>query len=117
MHENTPLLSISNISKSFPGVKALSDVSIDVQAGEVLALVGENGAGKSTLIKILSGVYKPDAGEIKINSDEVNFRTPIDAEVPIVADNDVAEIIALPAAVDTGTLIITQENAHFFYHE
>jgi ribose transport system ATP-binding protein len=55
-----------NISKQFPGVKALDNVSIKVQAGEVLGLLGENGAGKSTLLKVLGGVYKPDQGEIII---------------------------------------------------
>ncbi len=54
------------ISKSFPGVKALEDVSMSLAAGEVLAVVGENGAGKSTLIKILSGVYSADTGEIRL---------------------------------------------------
>ena len=53
-------LSLSNISKTFPGVKALDSVRLDVRYGEIHALVGENGAGKSTLIKILSGVYMPD---------------------------------------------------------
>jgi len=53
------LLRMNGIDKSFPGVHALQDVSLDLRAGEVLALVGENGAGKSTLIKILGGVYRP----------------------------------------------------------
>lgn len=56
-----PLLEMCGISKQFPGVKALDGLSLDVRAGEVHALVGENGAGKSTLIKVLYGIYKPDA--------------------------------------------------------
>ncbi|MCY9697992.1 sugar ABC transporter ATP-binding protein [Paenibacillus alginolyticus] len=60
------LLSLTGITKSFPGVKALQDVSLEVRKGEVLALVGENGAGKSTLIKILSGLYRKDSGEIRV---------------------------------------------------
>ena len=59
-----PLLEMSNVSKSFPGVRALADVSLTLYPGEVLALLGENGAGKSTLIKTLGGVHTPDAGTI-----------------------------------------------------
>ena len=61
------LLAASAISKSFPGVRALDSVDFTLQRGEVHALVGENGAGKSTLIKILCGVYHPDAGEIRVD--------------------------------------------------
>lgn len=65
------LLEMKNVSKGFPGVQALSDVSIDLHHGEVLALVGENGAGKSTLMKILTGIYEADAGEIYLNGERV----------------------------------------------
>ena len=61
------LLEMRNISKSFPGVKALNGFSIDLKAGEVHALVGENGAGKSTLIKTLYGIHQPDGGQIVID--------------------------------------------------
>lgn len=61
------LLKMNSICKEFPGVKALSDVNIDIRAGEVHALIGENGAGKSTLMKILNGIYQPDSGEILIH--------------------------------------------------
>ncbi len=76
---NDGLLSIEGISKSFPGVQALSDLSMEIRRGEILALVGENGAGKSTLIKILSGVYRPDSGRIRINGQEVRFQNPLQA--------------------------------------
>ena len=66
-----PLLRMEHISKSFPGVKALSDVTIDLQYGEVLALVGENGAGKSTLMKILTGIYPKDEGTINLQGKEI----------------------------------------------
>ena len=75
-----PLLDVRNLEKSFPGVKALTGVSFDVRAGEVHALLGENGAGKSTLIKIVSGVYQPDGGEILIDGREARFATPEDAK-------------------------------------
>jgi ribose transport system ATP-binding protein len=75
-----PYLAMRGISKSYPGVRALDDVSFDVRAGEVHALVGENGAGKSTLMKILAGATPPDAGEIAISGAAVNIRTPRDAE-------------------------------------
>ncbi|HVR74308.1 MAG TPA: ATP-binding cassette domain-containing protein, partial [Planctomycetota bacterium] len=72
---SVPLLSASGISKGFPGVQALSGVSIEVHAGEVLALIGENGAGKSTLMKILGGIYQPDSGEIRLRGVPVRFRS------------------------------------------
>ncbi len=73
------LLEMEHISKRFPGVLALSDVSIDLREGEVLGLVGENGAGKSTLIKILNGDYRLDEGEIRIRGERVDFHSPSDA--------------------------------------
>ena len=76
----TPLLEARDISKSFPGVKALQDVSLHVRPGEVLALVGENGAGKSTLMKILAGVYTPDAGEVRVDGEPVAFTSVKQAE-------------------------------------
>ena len=73
------LLSMEHISKSFPGVHALDDVTLEVQAGEVHALVGENGAGKSTLMKILSGALPKDNGLIRLNGQEVSIQKPADA--------------------------------------
>lgn len=76
----TPFISMKNISKTFPGVKALSDVNFDIFAGEVHALVGENGAGKSTLIKALAGVQPPDeGGKIYVNGKEVKMTCALDA--------------------------------------
>ena len=74
-----PLLEVRGLEKAFPGVKALSGVSFDVRPGEVHALLGENGAGKSTLIKIVSGVYQPDAGEILIDGRARRLANPDDA--------------------------------------
>ena len=69
-----PLLEMRGISKQFPGVKALDNVSLTVGRGEVVALCGENGAGKSTLMKILGGVYQPDAGEIVLDGQPVKIQ-------------------------------------------
>ncbi|MCU0831252.1 MAG: sugar ABC transporter ATP-binding protein [Rhizobiaceae bacterium] len=74
-----PVLSLSGVSKAFPGVRALSKVSLDLFPGEVTALIGENGAGKSTVVKILTGIHMPDEGEIRINGKPVLFATPHDA--------------------------------------
>ncbi|WP_242495525.1 ATP-binding cassette domain-containing protein [Salinicola tamaricis] len=63
----TPRSRCKHISKAFPGVRALHDVSFDVEAGEVHALLGENGAGKSTLMKVLCGIHRPDSGQIRID--------------------------------------------------
>ena len=75
----TALLELANISKSFPGVKALEDVHFATEAGQVHALVGENGAGKSTLIKVISGVHHPDSGTIRMNGERVRFSSPHEA--------------------------------------
>lgn len=73
---NTNLLQLSGVHKSFPGVKALSNMHLDLRNGEVLALVGENGAGKSTLMKLLSGIYTPDEGTFLLNGKEVVIAGP-----------------------------------------
>ena len=74
-----PILEVRGITKLFPGVRALDKVHLELREGEVVCLVGENGAGKSTLIKILSGVYTPDEGEIILNGQQVHFKGPLDA--------------------------------------
>ena len=73
------LLNMSNISKSFPGVQALSSVNFSLKAGEVHVLIGENGAGKSTLIKILAGAYRSDSGEIFVGGRKVAIDSPLTA--------------------------------------
>jgi len=75
------ILELKNISKTFPGVKALSDVHLELKVGEIHALMGENGAGKSTLIKIITGVYRPDSGEILVDGKRVEIETPLDAQL------------------------------------
>lgn len=105
MSEKIAMLKMEKVSKFFPGVKALDEVSIEAYGGEVTALMGENGAGKSTLMKILSGVYKKDEGKIFIEGEEVNIKgikaaeecgvTIIHQELSILNNLTVAENIFL----------------------
>lgn len=81
MRASNSILSLENITKIFPGVKALDRVRIDLLAGEVHTLMGENGAGKSTLMKIIAGVYKPEEGQYYFEGKEVNFNSPRDAQL------------------------------------
>lgn len=74
-----PVLSLSDITKTFPGVKALDSVSLELFPGQVTALIGENGAGKSTLVKTLTGIYQPDGGTITVAGEPVQFATAQDA--------------------------------------
>lgn len=98
----TNLLELKGISKTFPGVKALSDVDLDLRAGEILGLCGENGAGKSTLMKVLTGIHKADpGGEIWLQGEKVNLKGPnharelglsiIHQELNIIPDLTVAQ--------------------------
>lgn len=75
----TPLVEMKDISISFGGIKAVDHVSVDLYPGEVVGLLGHNGAGKSTLIKILSGAYQMDTGEIRVNGNKVEITNPRDA--------------------------------------
>jgi len=77
MEKNDIILSMTDVNKSFPGVKALTDASIEVRKGTVHAVVGENGAGKSTLMKILSGIHKKDSGTIIFDGETIEHTTPI----------------------------------------
>ncbi len=79
------LLKLDNVSKEFPGVKALSGVSFDLRAGEVHAVCGENGAGKSTLMKIISGVYQPNSGSITYKGAPVRFASTLESEAAGIA--------------------------------
>ena len=115
------ILSIHNVSKSFPGVKALDNVSMDVRRGVVHGIVGENGAGKSTLMKILSGVYTKDSGEVVFDGRLVEKTTPIDAlrsglsiiyqEFSLVNSMTVGENIFLGRFAEAGGMKKTHQKA------
>ncbi|MEO9819859.1 MAG: ATP-binding cassette domain-containing protein [Paracoccaceae bacterium] len=79
MNTQTPLVEMKDISISFGGIRAVDNVSVDLMPGEVVGLLGHNGAGKSTLIKILSGAYQMDSGEIRINGEKAEIQNPRDA--------------------------------------
>lgn len=77
--ESQPILQLNNVSKHFGGLVAVDQVSLTMYPGEVVGLLGDNGAGKSTLIKLISGVYRPDEGQIFYQSQEVHFSSPLEA--------------------------------------
>jgi len=77
--ELTPLVSLQNITKEFPGVVALDNINLNLYPGKVMALVGENGAGKSTTVKILTGIYQQNSGQFLMNGNQQEFSSPVDA--------------------------------------
>lgn len=107
------ILKMMNISKSFPGVKALKDVSFELRKGEIHALIGENGAGKSTLMNVLMGIYKPDCGEIYINGKKYNITSPVDA-VSLGVGMVPQELSLIPDATVAENLFIGNENKNRF---
>ncbi|WP_250302712.1 sugar ABC transporter ATP-binding protein [Streptomyces sp. NBC_01267] len=116
MAPEPPLLTMSGITKSFPGVRALDGVDLEVLAGEVHCLLGQNGAGKSTLIKVLAGVHQPDGGQITWRGEPVGLRSPIAAmrlgiatiyqELDLVEGLSVAENIFLGHEPTTAGFVV-----------
>ncbi|MGA5898477.1 sugar ABC transporter ATP-binding protein [Streptomyces venetus] len=116
MAPEPPLLSMSGITKSFPGVRALDGVDLDVQAGEVHCLLGQNGAGKSTLIKVLAGAHQPDTGRLRWRGEDVTLRSPIAAmrlgiatiyqELDLVEHLSVAENVHLGHEPTTAAFVV-----------
>ncbi|MDD2458910.1 MAG: sugar ABC transporter ATP-binding protein [Eubacteriales bacterium] len=119
--ENEYFLRVRNVSKTFPSVKALDNVSFSVKTGEVHALIGENGAGKSTLIKILAGVYEPDPGaHIEIEGEVIGKLNPITSvrhgisiifqDFSLFANLTVAENIAISSSLQQGSTLVDWKN-------
>ncbi|MFF2407579.1 sugar ABC transporter ATP-binding protein [Streptomyces sp. NPDC058092] len=116
MAPEPPLLTMGGITKSFPGVRALDGVDLEVQAGEVHCLLGQNGAGKSTLIKVLAGAHQPDGGEITWRGEPVALKSPIAAmrlgiatiyqELDLVEGLSVAENVFLGHEPTTARFIV-----------
>ncbi len=94
-----PVLEIRGVSKSFPGVKALDDVSFAVGKGEVVGLIGENGAGKSTVLKILNGIYQPDTGNVLVDNRPITINSPREA-----FDNGIAMVFQEQSILPTLTV-------------
>ncbi len=122
VQESTPVLALNGVTKTFPGVTALSEVSLELFPGKVTALVGENGAGKSTVVKILTGIYQPDSGSIEVDGTAVRFSaaqnagnvgiTAIHQETVLFDELSVAENIFLGhpprgrfGLIDAGTMV------------
>jgi ABC-type sugar transport system ATPase subunit len=101
-----PALRVSGLSKHFGGLVAVNDVSLEVYPGEVVGLLGDNGAGKSTLVKIISGVFRPDAGRIYLDEHETSFGTPMEARTEgietIYQDLALCENLDAPANIFLG---------------
>jgi ABC-type sugar transport system ATPase subunit len=106
VNQTTPALRVRGLSKHFGGLVAVNDVSLDVYPGEVIGLLGDNGAGKSTLIKIISGVFGPDAGHIYLGEREALFSTPMEARTAgietIYQDLALCENLDAPANIFLG---------------
>ena len=114
MEEKKVLLQAASICKQFSGIKVLKDVSLDVRYGEVHALMGENGAGKSTIIKIITGVYSKDAGQILIDGEPVEINSRQDARncgISVIYQ----ELSLIPALSVTENIFLGQESCKFGY--
>lgn len=113
------VLELKNITKIFPGVKALNGVNFQLKPGEIHALMGENGAGKSTFIKVITGVHRADGGEMFLDGEKVEFKTPLDAQEKGIAaiyqhvtsypDLSVAENIFMNHEIKKGGILSWKE--------
>ena len=115
-------LDLRNVVKQFSGVRALDDISLTIRSGEIHCLAGENGSGKSTLIKVISGVYRPDAGSIAIDGRTVPHLTPIGAirhgiqviyqDFSLFGNLSVAENLALNTELQEKRALVNWKRVH-----
>src|SRR6476660_4804228 len=113
--DEPPVLELRGITKEFPGVLANDHVDFDLRRGEVHALLGENGAGKSTLMNILAGLYRPDAGEVRVEGLPVAFGSPRDA---IAAGLGMVHqhFTLVPSQTVTENVLLGLEQPRFWLH-
>ncbi|MFA5447554.1 MAG: sugar ABC transporter ATP-binding protein, partial [Sphaerochaeta sp.] len=106
--QNQTLVEVRNLTKIFPGIKALDGVQLSLRPGEVHALIGENGAGKSTLVKVLTGVYTPTSGTVLIDGQEVTFKSALDSQA--------AGIVAIHQEASMFPELSVTENIYMGHH-
>src|SRR2546426_12755020 len=108
MADVQPILQVKDLYKRFGGLVAVDHVSLDIHPGEVVGLLGDNGAGKATLIKMISGAYKPDGGQILLNGEAVSFSTPLEARRRGIAT--IYQDLALCDNLDAGADILLRRS-------
>jgi ABC-type uncharacterized transport system ATPase subunit len=113
MADTTPAVEMKGITLAFPGVLANDNVDFDLQTGEIHALLGENGAGKSTLMNILTGLYRPDQGEIRVRGERVHFNSPKDA-IKVGIGMVHQHFMLVPSHTVTENILLGLEQPRFF---
>jgi ABC-type uncharacterized transport system ATPase subunit len=113
MADTTPAVEMKGITRAFPGVLANDNVDFDLQTGEIHALLGENGAGKSTLMNILTGLYRPDQGEIRVRGERVHFNSPKDA-IKVGIGMVHQHFMLVPSHTVTENILLGLERPRFF---
>jgi ABC-type uncharacterized transport system ATPase subunit len=113
MADTTPAVEMKGITRAFPGVLANDNVDFDLQTGEIHALLGENGAGKSTLMNILTGLYRPDQGEIRVRGERVHFNSPKDA-IKVGIGMVHQHFMLVPSHTVTENILLGLDHPRFF---